>query len=676
MIHLPKPKLTLHEQYNLDNKSYTFKQFADQQLAKMQHRYFAADFECTTKEPYTVYMVTIEDINTGEQWFYHSIDEFLMFCEMYPNSTIYFHNGENYDYEFIINKVLRDDNDWRLSQSKGISIKKTLDEYEVTKTGRTLRKQNGQHIKIEAYIQFKDTTNIFTTSLKALGNSIGLTKGYGEIDTPLVAYINANHTWVEQSKYNTKRFAYHDTNYKVDFITNGWWFYAMQDTHVLAEVIRHYGLIEHSEKDENTAAKIAYNEMLYTNVNYHNYVKDLKRIMYESENYKDFIIQLNKFAKQAYKGGIAWSNPLYPYLIELSQSVGYHLDYNSMYPSIYMQPKLYPLPMNKSCKEKTDLYIVKYKKLSAQCNDNAFPLIKNRTEDINGNAIKSSSATYYLRTVIEDEISLTSVEDKYLKENYHNIKFEAAAYVYYEEHHSLESALVNHGNKWYKEKQEGSRLKDDARKMYAKMMLNTVYGYLGFFNKIVATYDYTLTDNGTTNKQIRDDIANSKKAVLGLNHAEVPAAAFITAYGRVKLANDINKIGIENVVCCDTDSLFVINKDIEELKELVNIDSVELGALDKEHEFSKIRAIKAKTWCISDDLELARTDPDEYAKANPYKPIAQATAGSNYKFKDIRHFKPGATFLSTEKLVGVGGVGIHKIAKELGEITSLQLSHG
>lgn len=676
MRYLPKPKLSLRDQTNLNNKSYTFKQFANKQIDKMQHRYFAADFECTTKEPYTVYMVTIEDITTREQWFYRTIDEFLMFCEMVPNSTIYFHNGANYDYEFIINKVLRSDNDWRLSQSKGLSIKKTLNEYEVTKTGRALRKEQGTHNKLEAHIRLRDTTDIFTTSLKALGDTIGIEKGYGEIDTPLVAYIRDDHTWVEQSKYNTKRFVYHDTNYMVDFLTNGWWFYAMQDTHVLAEVIRYYGLVEHSEKEENTAAKIAYNEMLYNNMEYHEYVKNLKRAMYESDNYKDFIIQLNKFAKQAYRGGIAWANPLYPYLIELRNSVGYHLDYNSMYPSIYMRADLYPLPMNKPCKHKTNLYIVKYTKLSAHCNDDAFPLIKNRTEDINGKSIKSASANYYLRTLNEDEISLTSVEDQYLKENYHDIKFEGASYVYYEEHKSLERALVNHGRKWYKEKQIAKRLNDKAREMYAKMMLNTVYGYLGFFNKVVPTYDYTITERGMTNKTIRQDVANSKKAVLGLNHAEVPAAAFITAYGRVKLATDINKIGVKNVICSDTDSLFVINKTIEELKELVNIDKSALGALDKEHEFSKIRAIKAKTWCISDDLEKARDYPDEYVKADPYTPIAQATAGSNYQFKDIRSFKPGAIFLSTEKLVGVGGVGIHKIPKELGEISSIQLSQG
>ena len=55
MMYLPKPKLTLNEQYQLNTKSKAFKEFAHQQTTKMQHHYFAADFECTTTQPYTVY---------------------------------------------------------------------------------------------------------------------------------------------------------------------------------------------------------------------------------------------------------------------------------------------------------------------------------------------------------------------------------------------------------------------------------------------------------------------------------------------------------------------------------------------------------------------------------------------------------------------------------------------
>mgnify|MGYP000232800613 CR=1 FL=1 len=697
MYLLPKPKLTLREQVNLDPKSYTFKQFAKQQLAKTAHRYFAADFECTTQEPYTVYMVTIEDIHTHEQWFYNSIDEFLMFCDEHPNCTIYFHNGENYDYEFIFNRILHG-TDWSLHQSRGYSIKKKFNEFEVTAKGTKLKTKKGVPVYLQANIRLRDTTNIFTTSLKELGDSIGMDKGLGFIETPLVAYIYDDNTWCKQ----TKDFELIEQTSDFDefAIKRGWWLYAMQDTHILAEVIRYYDVIKHAEENKHTIAKIAYEELLKTDDVYNNHVKNLKETIKENDDFALELEYLNKFAKMAYRGGMAWTNSMFAKLNEnkewympLIENVkGFHIDYNSMYSSIYMNSDKYPLPTNIPSNKETDLYIIEYKNLKATCPTNVFPLIKNRTEDINGNPMKTPSSRYYLHKVNEKNIVLTSVEDEYMHKYYNNITYESCNIIYYDRHYKLEKALRTFGNKWYNEKVEAKRVHDKARTLYSKMMLNSVYGYLGFFNKIVDTYQYVLDENGVVDKQIqasdRQTGAESKKAVLGLPHAEVPAAAFITAYGRVKLAEDINKIGVQNVVCIDTDSLFVIGKTLEELKELVEIDPYKLGALDKEHEFSKIISLKPKTWCINYDYKLHRDvnknywnigynfyaisdlKPQTYALSYnyDYKANAQATAGFNYKFKDIRNFYTGSIIFVTQKERGVGGVGIVEKEKELGII--------
>ncbi|NMK88429.1 hypothetical protein, partial [Staphylococcus capitis] len=206
-------------------------------------------------------------------------------------------------------------------------------------------------------------------------------------------------------------------------------------------------------------------------------------------------------------------------------------------------------------------------------------------------------------------ISLTTPENEYLFENYKNITYDKVEVEYYEEHHHLEQAMTKHGNKWYAIKQNPENL---AQKAYAKLMLNTCYGYLGFFESPISTYEYKSV-NGVTVKE------KAKDGITGINFAEVPAASFITAYGRCKLANDINKVGAQNVVCCDTDSLFVINYDFYELNKLLPI-STQLGDLKLEHEFEQIKALKAKTWCIADENGSV---------------IGQATAGSNYKFKHI-----------------------------------------
>ncbi|HDF4459013.1 TPA: hypothetical protein PEI33_002791 [Staphylococcus aureus] len=678
MLYLPKPKLTLREQVKLDTNSYAFKEFAKDQLDRRQKRYFAADFECTTQEPYRVYMVTIEDIYTHEQWFYETIDEFLMFCEMHPNSVFYFHNGENYDLQFIISRVLQDDNKWTFHQSRGYSIKKVLNEFEVSAKGTKFKTKKGTPLRLQANIQFRDTTNIFSTSLEELGDSIGIAKGYGYITTPTVAYIYSDNTWCNQNE------DYELIEQTSDFdefaLKSGWWAYAMQDTHILAEVIRYYNVLGYAEENKHTIAKIAYGELLKTDDVYNNYVENLKRSVKDNEDFANEMEYLNKFAKQAYRGGLAWTNSALAkrkddgmWEMPLFENVlGYHIDYNSMYPAIYMQSDKYPLPTNLPSNKVTDLYIIEYTNLRAKCRSDKFPLIKNRTEDIDGKAMKTLSSRYYMHTVKEKNIVLTSVEDEYMHKYYSDIKFDSFNVIYYDRHYKLEHALRQFGEKWYNEKVESKKVENKARTLYSKMMLNSVYGYLGFFNKIVDTYEYILDETGKLDKRIKDSDsktgAKSKKAVLGLPHAEVPAAAFITAYGRVKLAEDINKIGINNVVCIDTDSLFVINVEYDKLKELVDIDPYKLGALDCEHEFSKIISLKPKTWCISDDLEQAREYPDKYAKANPYKPIAQATAGSNYQFKDIRSFYTGNKIYVTQKERGIGGVGIVPRPKKLGII--------
>ncbi|NMK98589.1 hypothetical protein, partial [Staphylococcus capitis] len=218
-------------------------------------------------------------------------------------------------------------------------------------------------------------------------------------------------------------------------------------------------------------------------------------------------------------------------------------------------------------------------------------------------------------------ISLTTPENEYLFENYKNITYDKVEVEYYEEHHHLEQAMTKHGNKWYAIKQNPENL---AQKAYAKLMLNTCYGYLGFFESPISTYEYKSV-NGVTVKE------KAKDGITGINFAEVPAASFITAYGRCKLANDINKVGAQNVVCCDTDSLFVINYDFDELNKLLPI-STQLGDLKLEHEFEQIKALKAKTWCIADENGSV---------------IGQATAGSNYKFKHISSFNEGETIVSS-----------------------------
>lgn len=591
--------------------------------------HLCCDFECTTHQPYMVYLATIEDVESGKQWIFEDMNSFIEFLSSIESSTLYFHNGINYDFNFIQWYAYKYGT-FKYKISKYHIIEFDTDEYELTKTGRIMKK-NGEPVKKIIKHRLMDTTQIFAMSLKQLGEIVGVQKGLGHIETPLVRSIHKTY-WIEDypesanvDKETGKLGILHIGNFREDLKSYQWDVYALQDVHVLAEVIRKFDIIKYMKKRKYTIASIAYDELL----SYKPYRDKVKSL---SKGKEEFINAINTFAKEAYKGGIAWTNPKYAG-IRLKKK-GFHLDYTSMYPSIYMDSERYPLPNNMPLvtKDKTDLYIVHFKNLKAKCKINRFPLLKKRTESRD-----TTNVDGYYREFSGD-IALTKPEVEYLHENYEDITFDSHQIMYYEPNHELMAALRIHGQKWYKVKENP---KSKSERTFAKMMLNTVYGYLGFYGKEIKTYDYEF-NNGVVEKILKGS------DVTGIKSAEVPAAAFITAYGRVKLANDINKFGIDNVVCCDTDSLFLINyESIDGIEGIGN----ELGMLKLEDTFDEIISLKPKTYCTAEQGHI----------------VCQATAGSNYPFKSMDNFKVGQAFPSKEIARGVGGVGIKYVEKRLGE---------
>ena len=63
--------------------------------------HLSCDFECTTQQPYIVYLATVEDVESGKQWIFEDMNSFIEFLSSIESSTLYFHNGINYDFNFI-----------------------------------------------------------------------------------------------------------------------------------------------------------------------------------------------------------------------------------------------------------------------------------------------------------------------------------------------------------------------------------------------------------------------------------------------------------------------------------------------------------------------------------------------------------------------------------------------
>lgn len=625
--------------------------------------HYACDFECTTVEPFTVYMATIKNINSDEEpILFNDIGSFMNYVKDKNNVALYFHNGKNYDFNFIeyyIRKYnpsnSRTPNNFSYNERKLHTIEYTTNEVELTEKRKEAKTHNGSPVYKSNKIYLVDTTDVFKMSLAELAKVIGLEKGkvdhkaeYGDVsgivETPLVVDFGVSPTgkpfWTEQygEQYNPS-YITHLSDFRNDCEIKGWNAYAKLDTEILARVIKEFKLDKHVESGNTTIASIAFKEMLNRRKSYKKLLQQkLSEYKEMDKEHKEAMRIELKSMRDAYKGGISWTNPKHANKL-LRNVNGYYLDYTSMYPSIYMNPDKYPLP-NRLAKrnrfnteiDPNGLYIVKLYGLHAKVKEGRFPLLKQRT-DVTGKKGTVDNSIGYFDEFIGD-ITLTKPEYEYYLENYVGLSCDKALFYQYTENYSLEMALKEHGEYWFDKKNNSH---NEAERLYAKMMLNSVYGYLGFYDKDINQYETEYTDNG-----IQKNLIGKHKT--GLQLPEITAAAFITAYGRVKLANDINKYGIDNVVCCDTDSLLLINQ-TEEPK-----TSNELGEFKLEHTFDSIISIRPKTYCIAENDKI----------------VKQGLAGGNYKFEHIEEFYAGNTYMSKQKVRGVGGVGIETVEKTLG----------
>ena len=292
----------------------------------------------------------------------------------------------------------------------------------------------------------------------------------------------------------------------------------------------------------------------------------------------DFVKMMNKAIKSAYKGGITFVNPHYQNKW-IDEDV-YVYDINSMYPWIYStmpMPDIRTLRGSKTI-GKDDLGFVFFDKLKAKCKKDKMHLIKLKTE------ITHSNASHYLPLVdIDRPFTLTNLEYQYLLENYDIEDMREPKFMICKENTQLHEAFKTFCTYWYKQKKEARQRGDITAEWFAKLMLNSLYGKFGQFDSIYERFNYVEEDEQLVK-------ANAEKYCDSMWDADLAVASYITAYGRVKLANDINAIGFHRFCYCDTDSLHVLG----EAKELDV--GLELGQWKLEGISKRSKYIKAKTY--------------------------------------------------------------------------------
>lgn len=288
----------------------------------------------------------------------------------------------------------------------------------------------------------------------------------------------------------------------------------------------------------------------------------------------------NKQIAPSMRGGMTYVNPEY-----VGQKVkhGGVLDVNSLYPTVLMKygiPTTFVGSTVDVAPDNDKFYIAQVTRLKARIHDGKHPFLKRSTTFTNDKVYEpyidwtAKERDGRLNTV------LCSVDILWLYENYDVEEIEFGRVYYFEEDESYTKSVREH-IKYWKEKKEQATNKTDRQ--YAKLMLNTIWGRWGMFEKEV------------------DDAGF--KIDIGDKDTNYVSAIFTTAYARVYLNKMMNWFS-EDLLYTDTDSVhFLFGNKVKDDKDLKNklekvLDAKVFGMWDFEKEFEEAKYMKAKTYAM------------------------------------------------------------------------------
>lgn len=294
--------------------------------------------------------------------------------------------------------------------------------------------------------------------------------------------------------------------------------------------------------------------------------------------------------RQSYRGGFTYVNEVHQ-----GQKVGpgIVLDVNSLYPSCQASPNLLPygnaIYYEGKYTEDTN-YPLYFQALtcSFDLKPGKIPTIqlKNNLSFMAREYVKSSDGK-------EIELMLTKPDLELFLDHYHvynpkyhyGFKFKACS--------GLFDEYINY---WTEQKIKAGKEGNASLRVISKLMLNSLYGRLAVSGRASQKIPYF--EGGVV-----------KFTTLPPEERELcylPAAAYITAYGRFKTITTsqtirdytLQKYGEDRYFYSDTDSCHanLSDEDLEELKDIIQIDDYKLGYWAKESEFSSAKFLRAKCY--------------------------------------------------------------------------------
>lgn len=520
---------------------------------------YSADFETTTDlNDCRVWAFALSNIENPDEIIYgNSIDDFIKFCaNPKHNYTMYFFNLK-FDGAFILSYLLK---------NGFVRVNKV--EEATTHTFTTLITDRGAFYAIEIYfkksghrinkVKIVDAMKLFPNfSVETLAEAFALPISKLELD------------------YSAKREVGHElTQHEIEYITN--------DVKIVAMALR---AMFDKGLSKMTIASCAMKNYRETCLDFDRFFPKL------SEN-------VDRGIRDSYKGGFTFLNNKYK---EKEVGPGVTLDVNSLYPSILRgcaMPVKEPKYFEGKYEEDAEypLYVQ-----CLQCIFNLKPgkipciQIKYTSEFIPNEYLTSSNGDIV-------QLSLTNPDMELFFEQYDvkvieyvcGWKFKSAYHVF--------DKYIDH---WMDEKIKAAKSGNKPLKTISKLCLNSLYGRYGISLKARQKEPY-LNENG---KLCYRNLEEETK-----EGCYIPIAAFVTAYGRSKTIRTsqavrdftIKKYGEDRYWYSDTDSIKagLTNEDLEELKDIIELDDYRIGAWALEEKIDRFLGIRQKCYITESEGKM------------------------------------------------------------------------
>lgn len=503
---------------------------------------YVADFETITRNgKECVWLFDICNLNNLEHNIGTNIEDFINFIENLEYAArVYFHNLK-FDGSFLIDYFLK--NGYELSKYDNRRIKKNTFTLLVTEFGQffkiTYKNKYGKQIELI------DSLKVLQLSVDKLAKDFKLPLLKGSID------------------YNKKRDEdYIPSELEIEYVKN--------DTEIVARCLQIF--IEQGH-DKLTLSSCAFSE-------YKNIIGRNKYTNWFGDWEKKCDLVLDAEIREAYRGGFCQPNA--NFINKTIKRPVWYNDVNSLYPyvmSTYDLPYGEPIAFEDKYIFDTEYpYYVQKIKVNMCLREKGIPCILNKSKGVNCNYIIDTQENTSAGSLVE--LTLTNFDLELMLKNYEIFEIKYNGGYKFRVRNDMFTGYIN---KFYEMKEKATIEGNGALRCIAKLFLNSLYGKFG--QNPVRRRKLPYIDLENKVKFYKTEKTISKK----FNY--LPVAVFITALARYKVIMDIMKIGIDNWVYTDTDSILSLTPFPSDM-----VDNKKLGKYKVEQIFKKCRILGPKTY--------------------------------------------------------------------------------